>query len=307
MKKTILLTCAVMLLLAGCEKKFAYQRELALSSAEVNMPVEGGWHVIGVYTDHDWTAAFTEEVSWATIDRSSGSGFSGIRLTCEANAGLRRVARLRIDGASGSETFTIVQAPGISKPVLSLETASVQLSYAALPVRIGLVTNLPDLSALKAGVLDEGEGSPWIRNIRIEDGSLYFETAVTQVPRTATIRIETEPSAGPVFTDLTVSQTDQAPYLRVKDPLLPAAGGTLGIPVQTNFSWSLGPMLEKARMSADWAQLGAEPFSASENVLTLTLAPNDSGAARSLQLVLPYSDIAGNAFPMKLNFTQETL
>ena len=305
-----LIAFTALLLLFSCREKFSYDIDLALSGSLVEMPAEGGWHTVGIYTEDAWTAELSGDGSWLSMDRTSGTGRGGIHIECGANGGMRRGVLLLVHGSGRTDTLTVVQAAGAESPTLAFETTVISTPYSALPVNVGINSSLGDISAATVKAVDPfGNPAEWIKNISVDGGSVSFETEGTAAARTATITLTLSDFDGQttLTSSLTVNQTADAPYFRAASSpvMLPFTAGKAFIPVATNIAWSLTPMLEKATCSENWASVAASDWVPSKGQLVLTLTENPASTVREAKFSLPFSDISGNSFPLTIKFTQK--
>ena len=305
-----LIAILIFTLLVSCQEKFSYDIELGLSSSLVEMPAEGGWHTVGVYTEDAWTAELSGDSAWLTMDKTSGTGLGGIRIECGANGGLRRGAFLLVHGPAKTDTLTIVQAAGATSPSMTFETGAVSTPYSALPLKVGIKTSLDDISAATAEAVDPfGNPVEWIKNLTLDGKNVSFETEGAAAARTASIVLSLKDFDGTttLTSSLTVNQTVDAPYFRaVSTPVeLSFTSGKAYVPVVTNIAWSVGAMLENASCSVDWAGVSAADWTPSDRQLVLVLEENPLPTAREARFSLPYSDISGNSFPINIKFSQK--
>ena len=70
MKKAILIITSI-LLLASCDKPYQLDLPLSVAQRKISLTKDAGSTHILVYADGDWTAAFTEPVNWASLNKVS--------------------------------------------------------------------------------------------------------------------------------------------------------------------------------------------------------------------------------------------
>ena len=133
--KKILLIFSLFALLASCDKPFEMDLPLSVAQRNISLTKDAGSTHVLVYADGDWTATFTEQISWASLNKVSGSGNSDLVFTYSANYGINRKVgivlqkdNLREAKHLGAVRFSINRVPCICQSCNSFYTAN-KVSY----------------------------------------------------------------------------------------------------------------------------------------------------------------------------------
>ena len=76
--------------LTGCQKDFEMDLPLAVAARELSLSKEAGSTHVLVYSNGEWTARFTRNVKWASLNKLEGYGNHEIVFTYAANYGISR-------------------------------------------------------------------------------------------------------------------------------------------------------------------------------------------------------------------------
>lgn len=172
MKKYLSIFIAALLAFAAvsCEKKAEFERPLGLMSRLTRLSASAGDTPVIVYSNTDWNASLTSKVTWAGLDRLSGSGCSQVRFRYSENYGRARKVGIAFEAGGVRDTLYMIQASGLDNPLLEFASSS-----AVVPVQGGvqeyvLNSNLVyDIKDVKAEIR-YGEDSPenWLEVVSVE-------------------------------------------------------------------------------------------------------------------------------------------
>lgn len=210
----------------GCQKDFELDLPLAVSSRELSLTKDAGSTHVLVYSNGEWTARFTRNVKWASLNKQQGYGNHEIIFTYSANYGVSRKIGVVLQKGDLADTVVFTQAGSISEPSLAFKKSTASLLKAPSPVFAPISTNLryciEDLEAtityydengeanepvpvVTRAEGDETEGEeggeeegpqaipvdPWISNVSIAYEGVSFEVLenATGFPRQADLTI----------------------------------------------------------------------------------------------------------------------
>ncbi|MGN0189885.1 MAG: BACON domain-containing protein, partial [Candidatus Cryptobacteroides sp.] len=174
MKRMAEVAAFLLLLVAGgCRQEDITEMDLAVNDKVLNLKSsKGSTHVL-VWCNGSWTASFTEEIGWASIEKSSGKGDGEFILNYQANAELLRRAVIRIEASGVSEPIDIIVNQKGDITVPSLKFLSNEKEYISWESSdfVDFETNLPEseLGALKAEATQD-----WVTSITIEESKVRF-------------------------------------------------------------------------------------------------------------------------------------
>lgn len=210
MRKYIHMMAAALVLLVSCQEKVEFMSDLTLSSSVVKMPAAEGWHVIAVYANNPWTAGFSEQVDWASLDViEGGDGLGRIRLDCRDNYGLKRAVDVVVTDGSLSDTLHVVQNAGLSEIEFSFKESSVEVPADRARVKTAFKTNLRyDIGRAVISVKDTAdELVEWISDVEIGMDAVAFTVSQAEEDRMAVITLTLTDCEGTMLeTSLLVNQ-----------------------------------------------------------------------------------------------------
>lgn len=126
----------------GCQKDFELDLPLAVSSRELSLTKDAGSTHVLVYSNGEWTARFTRNVKWASLNKQQGYGNHEIIFTYAANYGVSRKIGVVLQKGDLADTVMFTQAGAISEPSLAFNKSTVSLLKAPSPVFAPISTNL---------------------------------------------------------------------------------------------------------------------------------------------------------------------
>lgn len=156
---TVLVLGALLLIGAvSCEKRAEYERPLGLLSRLTKLTAEAGDTPVLVYSNTDWSAALTSKVSWAGLDRLSGSGCSQVHFQYAENYGRARKVGIAFEAGGVRDTVYMLQAAGQTDPVLQFTVSAAAVPSAGGVQTFALKSNLYyDITDVKAEINYESE------------------------------------------------------------------------------------------------------------------------------------------------------
>ncbi|MGN1046218.1 MAG: BACON domain-containing protein, partial [Candidatus Cryptobacteroides sp.] len=208
---------AALVLLAGggCRQADITEMDLAVNDKVLNLKAsKGSTHVL-VWCNSSWSASFTEEIGWASIEKSSGNGDGEFILTYDANTELlrRAVIKIKASGIDEPLEITVNQAGDITVPSLKfLANEREYISWESSDF-VEFETNLPES---EKGKLKVEVTKDWVQNAAIEDSkvSFYLSQNVSGESRKASL-------------SLTYEDVDENVYRTTFDIVQSALGGSL--------------------------------------------------------------------------------
>lgn len=203
------LILAVSLFIApSCEHDYEWELPLAIDHNALIFSTDAGTEHVLVYSTGNWTASFTEERSWITMRKASGSGIGDIILDFEENRGIDRRANLVVRANGLEKYISITQTGSIAEPILQLPSQKT-VSAEGGAIVLEFFTNMGEaLELIKVRVVcldEEGEElagtEPWIGNIEIaeEEVTCVAEPNTTGVSRKLRLTLEIDDEVNEMF------------------------------------------------------------------------------------------------------------
>lgn len=154
----LLLGALLLLGAVSCEKRAEYERPLGLLSRLTKLSAEAGDTPVLVYSNTDWNATLTSKVSWAGLDRLSGSGCSQVRFQYAENYGRARKVGIAFDAGGVRDTVYMLQASGQTDAVLQFAVSTADIPAAGGEQTFSLKSNLYyDIQDVKADIRYKSE------------------------------------------------------------------------------------------------------------------------------------------------------
>ena len=110
--------------LTGCQKDFEMDLPLAVAARELSLSKEAGSTHVLVYSNGEWTARFTRNVKWASLNKLEGYGNHEIVFTYAANYGISRKVGVVFQKGELADTVTFTQAGTVTEPSLAFARRS---------------------------------------------------------------------------------------------------------------------------------------------------------------------------------------
>ena len=233
--------------LASCQKEFEMDLPLAVNSRAVSLTSGAGSTHVLVYSDGEWSARFTRNVKWASLDNLKGYGNSEIVFTYSANYGVSRQVGVIFEKGSLADTVTFTQAGSVTEPSLAFSRSAVTLLKSAATVTVPINTNLRySVDDMEASIVyydengiactpvpavtlksdEEGEegqqpappADQWISNVKISAEGVSFDVSGNSAttPRSADLEISISDAEGSVTrSQLNITQGISGPEFKL--------------------------------------------------------------------------------------------
>ena len=323
MKKVILIITSI-LLLASCDKPYQLDLPLSVAQRKISLTKDAGSTHILVYADGDWTASFTEPVSWASLNKVSGYGNNDLVFTYSANFGIARRVGIVLAKDELRDTVVLTQAGMISTPIYEPQVSQVPLFNTAGTAVVNATGNLlycadavyayaiyPKADGTEEEVLIDGEDSDpnhWITSFEAEHNKFRFNVNANASGsvRTAKLRLTIANPTGMVFNKyVNVSQNDIAPAFA-----LPTLGyGSYGPDEQTvvvatsaNTIWPYQDNMTIILGDKSWI---TDAYLVPDG-LSLSLKENRTGSVRQQNITMTFVSPMGDVKTYKFTVIQST-
>ena len=323
MKKAILIITSI-LLLASCDKPYQLDLPLSVAQRKISLTKDAGSTHILVYADGDWTASFTEPVSWASLNKVSGYGNNDLVFTYSANFGIARRVGIVLAKDELRDTVVLTQAGMISTPIYEPQVSQVPLFNTAGTAVVNATGNLlycadavyayaiyPKADGTEEEVLIDGEDSDpnhWITSFEAEHNKFRFNVNANASgsERTAKLRLTIANPTGMVFNKyVNVSQNDIAPAFA-----LPTLGyGSYGPDEQTvvvatsaNTIWPYQDNMTIILGDKSWI---TDAYLVPDG-LSLSLKENRTGSVRQQNITMTFVSPMGDVKTYKFTVIQST-
>lgn len=191
--KKIFTILSVVLLFVSCDKPFEMDLPLSVAQRKISLAKSAGSTHVLVYADGAWSAAFTEPVKWASINKLSGYGNSDIVFSYSENYGIARKVGLVLTKDDLRDTVFFSQAGLVTSPNFTVETSEVDVLQCGGTASVFAESNLfycaealyayaayTDASGNTEEVLvsgDDGNPAHWIRSFTPSYDKFTFEVA----------------------------------------------------------------------------------------------------------------------------------
>ena len=323
MKKVILIITSI-LMLASCDKPYQLDLPLSVAQRKISLTKDAGSTHILVYADGDWTASFTEPVSWASLSKVSGYGNNDLVFTYSANFGIARRVGIVLAKDELRDTVVLTQAGMISTPIYEPQVSQVPLFNTAGTAVVNATGNLlycadavyayaiyPKADGTEEEVLIDGEDSDpnhWITSFEAEHNKFRFNVNANASgsERTAKLRLTIANPTGMVFNKyVNVSQNDIAPAFA-----LPTLGyGSYGPDEQTvvvatsaNTIWPYQDNMTIILGDKSWI---TDAYLVPDG-LSLSLKENRTGSVRQQNITMTFVSPIGDVKTYKFTVIQST-
>ncbi len=200
------ITLYIMALLAAlsCAKNAEYDQTLGLLSEYNVLSADGGSTQVAVFSNTDWTVEMDHPVSWASIDRLSGSKCSYLVFDFETNYGRARRVILVFKAGGETRTLNMYQKGryGDSECKMTLQTSSLAVSAEGgtevIPFTTNLVYSLDEMFLTLSYPEGQEPESPWISLKSVEKDKISLEIApnTSGAIRTANVKLSHTDAGG---------------------------------------------------------------------------------------------------------------
>ena len=311
-------------MLASCDKPYQLDLPLSVAQRKISLTKDAGSTHILVYADGDWTASFTEPVSWASLNKVSGYGNNDLVFTYSANFGIARRVGIVLAKDELRDTVVLTQAGMISTPIYEPQVSQVPLFNTAGTAVVNATGNLlycadavyayaiyPKADGTEEEVLIDGEDSDpnhWITSFEAEHNKFRFNVNANASgsERTAKLRLTIANPTGMVFNKyVNVSQNDIAPAFA-----LPTLGyGSYGPDEQTvvvatsaNTIWPYQDNMTIILGDKSWI---TDAYLVPDG-LSLSLKENRTGSVRQQNITMTFVSPIGDVKTYKFTVIQST-
>ena len=293
------------LMLASCDRAFELDLPLAVDSHRLTVGQEEGLTHIMVYADGPWTASFDTDLTWATLDRTSGEGNSEVVFSCSENFGIARQARIVLSKSDLKDTVYITQNGPVVSPAYKFDSASHSLAVGGGTAVFYVSGNLEhSLDAIRVAAIYEKDGEPvpvsgndtdpdhWITAAQPFADHLVLEIDynVTKAARSADIVVTIDDPTGRTMRSImNLTQTADKPVLQfasISGTYGKAAATAVAKCIKNNVYAYEADTIIQLPADADWlsgVHLTGEG-------LEFTMEENLSGKLRSAAVNITYID-----------------
>ncbi|MBQ7749681.1 MAG: BACON domain-containing protein [Bacteroidales bacterium] len=335
--RTILAAAVAAVAVFSCDKPFELDLPLAVNNHKLTLQKEAGSTHILVYANGPWTAEFSRNIEWASLNKLSGEGNNDLVLSYSANYGISRNVGIILSAGALKDTISITQIGEVAEGSVSFGSAAVALLRSGASMTLPISTNMQySLSEFKVateyfdnegtslGVDTFGEATPdtlkitpWITVKKLTKSKLDYDVAenATGEVRQAVIRVFVEDATGDVFAAtqaVTQGITDAALVLGETAGTYAGFSGEYIIPATENNVY-----LYSNNLSYTIPETAAEWISAvklTDIGLSFKLSKNESGADRSATVQVSYQNgessvsqsyaITQKAYPSAISFEE---
>lgn len=161
--------------------------ELEIENNQVILQAKGEPVKVEVHANTEWRIDFPGTVTWLTTDiRGGQSSRNYFMLTYDENAGDSERDCEIIVFTSDGKSESVINVKQLGRyPFITLGSSAMELFTIGGEYNMELTTNVPDTE------IDISSTASWVKNIRISDGKLYFNTETnTEAPRTGVIMLD---------------------------------------------------------------------------------------------------------------------
>lgn len=325
MKRLIMIITAAVsvFMLSSCDKRFVMDLPLAVASHTLNLSKDSGSTHVLVYADGPWTASFTSEVDWASLNKLSGEGNSDLVFSYAANFGIARKVGIVLTKGELRDTVNMIQAGPVTSPSYKFNQGTHSLAVGGGNAYFDATSNLYyscDAIILTAIYDPEGkkdtvrvvasDDNPdhWIKGFKAEYNSMMMELDynLTKADRKADIIVTVDdPTGRNMRSLLKLTQTASAPKF-----MLSAISGTyesdsqqsIVVPATLNNIYAYrDDTIIVASGSPDWVK----DIRLTAAGLEFSLEKNTTKALRSTTVTITYMDMFAAKVTTKFTIAQK--
>ena len=321
--KKILLIFSLFALLASCDKPFEMDLPLSVDQRNISLTKDAGSTHVLVYADGDWTATFTEPISWASLNKVSGSGNSDLVFTYSANYGINRKVGIVLQKDNLRDTVWMNQTGTISQPIYNPEVSQVPLLKYAGKATVFASGNVyycadaiyataiyPKEDGSEEEVLIDGNDSDpahWITSFEALYDRFSFGTAAnaTGAERTAKVKVTINNLGGLTFNKyITVTQGNSEAEIQLAKTTeyFEAVGGEQVVALTKNNVWPYMSALTVSAPNGEWIK----DIRLSHEGLVFNLEKNTTNKLRSCTMELTVSLLGGDPVKVSLKVYQKS-
>lgn len=334
---SVLAAAAAAVAVFSCDKPYELDLPLAVTNHNLTLKKAAGSTHILIYADGPWTAGFTQQADWASLNKLSGEGNNDIVLTYSANYGVSRMIGIVLTKGELRDTIKVTQLGEITEGAVSFEKAAVFLLKSSADISSTISTNMQyslsqfkiateyfDNNGVSLGTDTFGEElpdtlgiKPWITVTGFTKNKVNYTVAenTTDDVRTAVMRVYVDDASGNTYaTTQTITQGISSAQLSLDSASGEYAGfkGEYVVPATENnvFLYTNNIEYTIPEDAAEWLS----GVKLTDEGLAFKLSKNESGADRKATVVVKYSnggetieqsyEITQKAYPQPISFEQ---
>jgi len=126
----------------SCDKPYELDLPLAVTQHNLTLQKAAGETHILVYADGAWTAGFTRQVEWASLNKLSGEGNHDIVLKYSANYGVSRQVGIVLTKGELRDTVHVTQLGEVTEGSVTFSSPAVTLLKSAADISAPISTNM---------------------------------------------------------------------------------------------------------------------------------------------------------------------
>lgn len=291
------LLCAA--LAFSCQKPYKFDHTIAVNQDMVELPVQSGTTPVIVYSSGDWTARLSENVEWATLEKTTGTGIGNVVFNWADNGGRARRVDIIVESEGETQVVKMIQIAGNTEPFMYLSFNASSISKIQDHAVIPVTTNLTDTELSHSFV--EIADADWISNVKVSKAGFEFdvEENISSAAREATIHFENEDAMGDkIAYDFKISQSTTAPSLALTSTVFSTKRPFFGNMVEASVKTNIGAFCYGKEFidfsnityiggQEDWiSSIKVDPVTSALNVFLTT----NEEAERSAKVQLKYMD-----------------
>ena len=139
---SVLAAAAAAVAVFSCDKPYELDLPLAVTNHNLTLQKTAGSTHILIYADGPWTAGFTHQADWASLNKLSGEGNHDIVLSYSANYGVSRMIGIVLTKGELRDTIKVTQKGNITEGSLTFENAAVSLLKSSADISSTISTNI---------------------------------------------------------------------------------------------------------------------------------------------------------------------
>jgi len=170
----------------SCQKNYAFDRPLGLTSRTIKLTqYEGATHII-VYSSGKWEGMLRKNVSWAQLSVVDDGLIGDMVFTYSENDGINRKAVIDLLCDGVKDSIIIAQTGANTNPQLAFAQEIITAQGSAGTIQVPIISNvmgsLDQIYPLvkyyqygEPGAVQPVDGSGWIKACRIENNTVELE------------------------------------------------------------------------------------------------------------------------------------
>lgn len=170
----------------SCQKHYAFDRPLGLTSRAIKLTqYEGSTHII-VYSSGKWGGSLRKNVDWAQFSVLDDGEIGDILFSYSQNEGINRKAVIDLFCDGVRDSIIISQSGANTNPQLAFEEEIITAQGSAGTLQVPIISNvMGSLDQIypfvkfyqygEPGPVQPIDGTGWIKSCIIEDNIVYLE------------------------------------------------------------------------------------------------------------------------------------